>query len=60
MHLHRTPLAGAIVLSPFEALLEELHAVTVAGDEARGAELRATIEADLGDRGRVFGIGGAL
>jgi hypothetical protein len=50
MHPERTP-----QLSPFEAMLEELHAAQVAGDAQREAELRERIDADLSRRERALG-----
>ena len=46
-----------ITPTPFEAMLEELHAATVTSDDARAVELRAAIEDDLATRDRALGIG---
>jgi hypothetical protein len=45
-----------ITPTPFEAMLEELHAATVTGDDDRAAELRAAIENDLATRERALVI----
>jgi hypothetical protein len=50
------PTTYTVSLTPFEALLEDLHAATVASDEHRATELRATIEADLAERERAAAI----
>ena len=54
---HPTPALGVIVPSPFERMLEALHAATVRGDDARAGELRRSIDSDLCARERVLGIG---
>ena len=51
MHVQSTP-----GLTPFESLLEALHAAQVEGDADREAELRAIVEADLSARERAAGL----
>lgn len=52
MHTERTPL-----LSPMEAMLEELHAAIIAADAEREGELREAVEVDLSRRERALGLG---